>query len=259
MPSYDKLFDLTDREVLVIGAGGIGSEIAAGLAAHGATVHVADKSAGAVTDTLARLPRPGTALELDITDRADVERAAKELPDLGGVVLTAATNVRKRLVDYTEDDFDRVVDLNLRGSFNVIRTFGAAMAERGTGSIVAFSSLRSMVVEPGQGPYAATKAAVNQLVKTAAAEFGDRGVRVNAVAPGVVDTPLTSQIKADDAWYRAYATKGALGRLARPEELVGAVVYLVSEASSFVTGSVLSVDGGWTAVDGRFTPPFEVS
>lgn len=257
MTSYEKLFDLTDREVLVIGAGGIGREIAAGLAAHGAVVHVADKSPAAVRDTLAGLPRPGEALELDITDLADVERAAKELPDLGGVVLTAATNVRKRLAEYAEDEFDRVVDLNLRGSFNVLRVFGAAMAERGSGSIVAFSSLRSLVVEQGQGPYAATKAAVNQLVKTAAAEFGERGVRVNAVAPGVVDTPLTSQIKKNEAWYQAYATKGALGRWARPEELVGAVVYLVSDAASFVTGSVLSVDGGWTAIDGRFTPPFD--
>jgi len=255
--SYARLFDLTDREVLVIGAGGIGSEIAAGLSAHGALVHVADKNAAAVRETLARLERPGEALDLDITDAADVERAAKELPDLGGVVLTAATNVRKRLVDYTQDEFDRVVSLNLRGSFNVVRTFGGAMAERGTGSIVAFSSLRSVVVEQGQGPYAATKAAVNQLVKTAAAEFGAQGVRVNAVAPGVVDTPLTSQIKENQDWYQAYATKGALGRWARPEELVGAVVYLVSDASTFVTGSVLAVDGGWTAVDGRFTPPFE--
>lgn len=257
MYDYEKLFNLTGREVLVIGAGGIGSEIAAGLAAHGAVVHVADKNADAVRDTLGRLARPGEALDLDITDLADVERASKELPDLGGVVLTAATNVRKRMADYTEDEFDRVVDLNLRGSFNVVRTFGSAMAERGTGSIVAFSSLRSIVVEQGQGPYAATKAAVNQIVKTAAAEYGAAGVRVNAVAPGVVDTPLTSQIKKNDEWYQAYATKGALGRWARPEELVGAVVYLVSDASTFVTGSVLSVDGGWTAVDGRFTPPFD--
>ena len=256
MFDYSKLFDLSGREVLVIGAGGIGSEIAAGLAAHGATVHVADKNPEVLASTLARLPHPGSALELDITDLSEVERAAKELADLDGVVLTAATNVRKRMADYTEEEFDRVLNLNLRGSFNVLRVFGAAMTERGRGSIVAFSSLRSMVVEPGQGPYATTKAAVNQLVKTAAAEYGASAVRVNAIAPGVVDTPLTSQIKADEEWYRAYATKGALGRWARPEELVGAVVYLVSDASTFVTGSVLSVDGGWTAMDGRFTPPF---
>jgi NAD(P)-dependent dehydrogenase (short-subunit alcohol dehydrogenase family) len=118
-----------------------------------------------------------------------------------------------------------------------------------------FSSVRAQVVEPGQSVYAATKAGAIQLVKTAAAEFGAAGVRVNAIAPGVVETPLTRQIKADADWYRAYATKGAFGRWARPSELVGAVVYLASDAASFVTGSTIMVDGGWTAMDGRFTPP----
>lgn len=256
MTDYGKLFDLTGREVLVIGAGGLGSEVALGLDAHGATVHVADTNPQTLSAAHGRLTRPGTALDLDITDPAAVERAARGLPGLSGLVLTAATNVRKRMADYSEDEFDRVVNLNLRGSFHVLRTFGAAMARRGQGSLVAFSSIRSSVVEPGQGPYAATKAAVNQLVKTAAAEFGARGVRVNAIAPGVVDTPLTAQIKEDEKWYGAYAAKGALGRWARPEELVGAAVYLLSDASTFVTGSVLAVDGGWTAVDGRFSPPF---
>jgi NAD(P)-dependent dehydrogenase (short-subunit alcohol dehydrogenase family) len=115
--------------------------------------------------------------------------------------------------------------------------------------------VRGFVVEPGQSVYAATKAGAIQLVKAAAAEFGEAGVRVNAVAPGVVETPLTTQIKADKSWYDAYATKGALGRWSQPSELAGAVVYLASDAASFVTGSTMMVDGGWTAVDGRFTPP----
>jgi NAD(P)-dependent dehydrogenase (short-subunit alcohol dehydrogenase family) len=129
------------------------------------------------------------------------------------------------------------------------------MVERGSGSIIVFSSVRGQVVEPGQSVYAATKAGAIQLVKTAAAEFGEAGVRVNAIAPGVVETPLTAQIKADPDWYRAYATKGALGRWSKPSELAGAVVFLASEAASYVTGSTLMVDGGWTAVDGRFTSP----
>jgi NAD(P)-dependent dehydrogenase (short-subunit alcohol dehydrogenase family) len=92
-------------------------------------------------------------------------------------------------------------------------------------------------------------------LRTAAAELGPRGVRVNAIAPGVVETPLTTQIRADPAWEAAYASKSALGRWAQPSELAGAVVYLAADAASFVTGSVLTVDGGWTAVDGRFDPP----
>ena len=94
-----------------------------------------------------------------------------------------------------------------------------------------------------------------QLVRTAAIEFGKFGVRVNALAPGVVETPLTAPIKADPDWYAAYANKSALGRWARAEEMVGPTLFLASDAASFVTGTVLFADGGWTAVDGRFTPP----
>ena len=94
-----------------------------------------------------------------------------------------------------------------------------------------------------------------QLVRGTAVEFGGAGVRVNAVAPGIVDTPLTQQIKSDAAWYRAYAEKSVLGRWASAEEIVGPTLFLASEAASFVTGTILMADGGWTAADGRFTPP----
>jgi len=136
-----------------------------------------------------------------------------------------------------------------------VRAFGAGMAQRGRGSIIGFSSIRAVAVEPGQGVYAATKAGLVQLLRAAAAELGPSGVRLNAIAPGIVDTPLTAQIRAVPEWSQAYATKSALGRWSRPDELAGAVVYLASDASSFVTGSQLFVDGGWTAIDGRYTPP----
>ena len=93
------------------------------------------------------------------------------------------------------------------------------------------------------------------LLRTLAAELGPQGVRVNAIAPGVIDTPLTAPIKADEQWYAAYGAKSILGRWGRPHELAGAAVYLASDAASYVTGTVLFVDGGWTAIDGRFTPP----
>jgi NAD(P)-dependent dehydrogenase (short-subunit alcohol dehydrogenase family) len=163
--------------------------------------------------------------------------------------------VRTPILKYEADDFDRVVGLNLKGSFNVLQAAGRTMTAQRSGSIVLFASIRALVVEPGQSVYAATKAAIVQLVRTAAAEFGPFGVRVNAVGPGVVETPLTAPIKADADWYAAYANKSALGRWARAEEMVGPTLFLASDAASFVTGTLLLADGGWTAVDGRFTPP----
>lgn len=250
---YRDLFRLDGKRALLIGAGGIGREVALALAAHGARVVCADKDATTAEETAAAVD--GLAVALDVTDADAVARAAAELGAVDVLVLTAATNVRKRILDYTPAEFDRVVALNLTATFTVLQAFGREMVGAGSGSIIVFSSVRGMVVEPGQSVYAATKAGAIQLVKTAAAEFGEAGVRVNAVAPGVVETPLTAQIRADPDWYRAYATKGALGRWAQPSELVGAVVYLASDAAGFVTGSTLMVDGGWTAVDGRFTPP----
>ncbi|MBP2473264.1 NAD(P)-dependent dehydrogenase (short-subunit alcohol dehydrogenase family) [Crossiella equi] len=253
---YTNLFRLDGKVAVVLGAGsGIGRESARALAAHGARVVCADFNHTTARETAELIGPAATAIRLDVLDSEALERAAAQLSDVDVVVLTAATNVRKRLLDYTRAEFDRVIALNLTATFEVVRAFGKAMVARGRGSIIAFSSIRAVTVEPGQGAYAATKAGMVQLLRTAAAEFGPSGVRVNAVAPGVVETPLTQQIKDSPEWYRAYADKNALGRWASADELAGAVVYLASDAASYVTGAVLAVDGGWTAVDGRFDPP----
>lgn len=252
---YADLFRLDGRLAVVVGAGsGIGRESALALAGHGAEVVCADRDLDAAQETTSMAPGL-SAYQLDVTDGPAVQRAADELGEVDVLVFTAATNVRKQLLDYTAEEFDKVVGLNLRAGFELVRAFGSGMAQRGRGSIIGFSSIRAVTVEPGQGVYAATKAGLVQLLRTAAAELGPSGVRVNAIAPGVVATPLTAQIRANEAWSHAYATKSALGRWSRPDELAGAVVYLASDASSFVTGSQLFVDGGWTAIDGRFTPP----
>lgn len=256
-PDYADLFRLDGRRAVVVGAGGgIGREVARALGAQGASLVCADVAKDRLEETAQLID--GTCVEvcvLDVLDADEVERTAIRVAPSDVLVFTPATNVRKRLLDYTPEEFDRVIALNLRGSFNLVRSFGRQMVAHGGGSIIGFSSIRAFTVEPGQGVYAATKAGLVQLLRTAAAELASDGVRANVVAPGVVETPLTRQITADPEWHRAYAEKSALGRWAQPWELAGAVVYLASDASSFVTGSVITVDGGWTAVDGRYTPP----
>ena len=171
------------------------------------------------------------------------------------VICTPAINVRKKILDYQNDELDRVLDLNLKGNFYVLRAAGRIMTAQRRGSIVLFSSIRSQVVEPGQSVYAATKAGIVQMVRGAACEFGPFGVRVNAIGPGVIETPLTAPIKNDPGWFKAYAEKSAMNRWGTPDEMVGPALFLASDAASFVTGTILFADGGWLAQDGRFTPP----
>lgn len=257
--NYRELFDLTGRNALVIGgASGIGRATVKGLADFGAAVTVADTNLEAAQAAAAELVAEGlqaTAVSVDITDEQQVRQLVQSFTTLDALVCTPSINVRKRLTDITGEEFDRVINVNLKGSFNVMKEAGEVMAAQGKGSMVFFSSIRSQVVEPGQGVYAATKAGTLQMIRALASELGPKGVRANAVAPGVVETPLTAQIKNQPDWYNAYATKSALGRWSQPSELVGAVVFLCSDAASFVTGSILYVDGGWLAQDGRFTPP----
>jgi NAD(P)-dependent dehydrogenase (short-subunit alcohol dehydrogenase family) len=263
MTDYHKLFRLDGRVALVAGAAsGIGCAAAEGLAAAGATVVCVDLNAAGAEDVAGSIRATGgaaEALSMDITDAESVARKVDRIAvTQGGIhvlVSTPAVNVRKPLLDYTGEEFDRVLRLNLRGTFNLTQSVARIMRDQKRGSIILLSSIRSVTVEPGQGVYAATKAGIVQMARALAAELGPVGVRVNCIAPGVVETPLTAPISDNPEWYNAYASKNALGRWASAEEMAGPVVFLASDAASYVTGAVLFVDGGWTAVDGRFTPP----
>jgi NAD(P)-dependent dehydrogenase (short-subunit alcohol dehydrogenase family) len=249
MTGMGSIFDLSGKAIVVIGGGsGIGAAVVAGARDLGAVVECFDINANGVATAA-----------LDIRERAEVERALEGVRArrgrLDGVVCTPSINVRKKILDYQDDELDRVLALNIKGNFNVLRAAGRIMTADGHGSIVLFSSIRAQVVEPGQSVYAATKAGILQMARAAAAEFGPFGVRVNALAPGVIETPLTAPIKANEGWYRAYADKTVFKRWGRADEMVGPTLFLISDAASYVTGTVLYADGGWLAADGRFTPP----
>ncbi len=251
---YRALFDLTGRRAVVIGAGsGIGQAGARGLAAHGASVVCADVSALAAEDIAAEIRNAGGQAESAVIDVADVRSVAEFFDGLGAheiLVTTPAINVRKRLLDLTEDEFRRVVSINLEGTFNVITRAGRIMAEAGKGSIIVISSIRAQVVEPGQGVYAATKAGVVQMIRALAAELGpSAGERARSRCGG------NAPHRADQDRSGTRRTPARAHSVAQPIELAGPIVYLASDASSFVTGSFLAVDGGWLAIDGRYAPP----
>ncbi|MEM8862417.1 MAG: SDR family oxidoreductase [Chloroflexota bacterium] len=259
MVNYESMFRVDGKTALVVGAGsGIGEASAQSLAAFGANVICADinqDAAKQTADVITNHDCKAQAVTIDMRSGAAIDKLFDSIGPVDILVSTPSINVRKPMLDLSEDEFSRVIDLNLKGTFLLMQKAGQGMAERGNGSIIVFSSIRSQVVEPGQGVYAATKAGAVQMVRALAAELAPKGVRVNAIGPGVVETPLTEQIKNHPDWYNAYANRNAMGRWAQPKEIAGAVVYLASDASSYVTGTIMFVDGGWTAVDGRFSPP----
>jgi len=257
------MFRLDGKTIAVIGAGsGIGRAVAIGAAEQGGHVICLDINAEGAAVTAATITGSGGSADagaVDITNVTSVRDAlANSLhhrKSLDGLVCTPAINVRKPILKYTGEEFDRVVGVNLHGNFNVLQAAGLLMTLQGFGSIVLFSSIRSIVTEPGQSVYSMTKAGIVQLVRTAATEWGEKGVRVNAIGPGVIETPLTAPIKAQPDWYKAYAEKTPMKRWAKAEEMAGPTVFLLSDAASYITGTILFADGGWLANDGRFTPP----
>lgn len=262
-PDYRNLFDLSGRVALVVGGGsGIGQASALALAAHGARVAVADVDIAKAEGTVAMITKrhgSATGHHVDVRDTQSVDRlvatvqAAERRIDI--LVDMPAINIRKRLADYTDEEFDKVIDLNLKGTFRVARAVAKVMQAQRFGSMILMSSMRGTQVEPGQSIYGSTKAAISLLVKGLASEMAEHNVRVNALAPSIVATAINKVIRDDPAWNEALASRTALGRWGETSEMAGPIVFLASDAASYVTGTTLFADGGWTVVDGRYKPP----
>lgn len=236
-------FDFRGRTALVTGGGGgIGSAIAAGLAAAGARVWLLDRDPA--TESTAK--RIGATAVLG--DLRDPDLPGRALTEAGGadlLVLAAGLQVRTAAADIAEDDWQRLCDVNLGGTYRVIRAAVPYMKERGGGAILAVSSMSADRAVAGIVPYGATKAAVSHLIRGLAVELGEHGVRLNGIAPGYVRTAMTAPLLADPVRTARIHERIPLGRIAEPEEMVGPGLFLLSDAAAYVTGQILAVDGGY--------------
>ena len=250
------LFSLEGKSAIVTGAGsGLGREAAKGMAMCGARVALVDinrESAQNMADELHADGAEAVTIEANIVREEDVQDvAARALDAFGAIdVLINCAGITRRhpLESFPADDWDMVLEVNLKGTYLMNKIVGRHMLDAGGGSIVNFGSLGSLVAIPNSAAYCASKGGVAQLTKTAAVEWAQRGVRVNAVIPGTFETPLLRQcIEENPAYEKDMLRRFPIGRFARPGEIVGACVFLASDASSYVTGHLLYVDGGCIA------------
>lgn len=245
-------FRLDGRRALVTGAGrGIGRAAAAALAAAGAHVVLAARSPGEIEEVAGQIRDSGggaEALPLDVADLGATADAIAKQRAFDILVNNAGTNRPKPFVDVTPEDYDAVMDLNLRAAFFVAQAVAEGMiAASVKGSIIHLSSQMGHVGGARRTIYCASKAAIEGLNKAMAIDLAPYGIRVNTLCPTFIETPMTAGFFADDGFRREVLGRIKLGRLGRVEDLMGAVVFLASDAAALMTGSALIVDGGWTA------------
>lgn len=251
--SFDWL-GLHGARVLVAGAGGIGGACALAYATAGAEVVLVDRDPAALDLVVDDERSQGriTALPTDLTAHGAGEKAVAEtLARLGGLdVLLHAVGIndRRPILEFTEDEWDHILSVNLSTLFGIAQSAGRHMVERGHGRILALSSVSGLLAHHSHGPYAASKGGVNQLLRVMAREWAPFGVTVNALAPGYIETPLTSGHLAKPGKREELESLVPAGRLGTPDELTGPALFLSSRHAGFITGHVMYIDGGRTLV-----------
>jgi NAD(P)-dependent dehydrogenase (short-subunit alcohol dehydrogenase family) len=249
-------FDLTGQVAVVTGAArGLGRAIALSLARAGSDVALGLRDAradGGLVAEIEALGRRAISLAMDVTDleqsRTALDRAAEELGRLDILVNNAGGGIGGPAIDVTEDDFDAVWSLNTRSTFFLSQHAAKHFRAHGGGAIVNIASQAGLVALPDESSYCVAKAAVIHMTRAHAVEWGEYGIRVNAVAPTFIETDGTAEALADPAFKADTIERiAALHRIGVPSEVAGAVTFLASPAASLITGQTLAIDGGWTA------------
>jgi len=252
--TYSKL-ELNGKVAVVVGGtSGIGRAIALGFAEAGADVVPTSRRAEQVETTageIEELGRRSLRITSDVSNRDSLERVLSEAIGAFGkvdiLVNSAGTTKRAPTLDFPEDDWDNIIDTNLTGTLRACQVFGRHMLERGSGSIINIASLSTFVALNEVAAYSASKAAVGSLTKSLAIEWSSRGVRVNAIAPGVFRTALNQKLLDETERGREFLVRTPMKRFGDVNELAGAAIFLASDAASFVTGEIIAVDGGFLA------------
>lgn len=252
----DNPFDLADRVAIVTGGGrGIGREIVRTLAGAGAHVAIADLDEATASEAaadVASLNRRSLAVRTDVADRGSVNAMTDAVLAAFGridvLVNDAGICINTSVEDGTPEDWSRVIEVNLNGTFWTSQAVGRVMLARGSGSIVNIASMSGLIVNwpQPQAAYNASKAAVIHLTRSLASEWASRGIRVNAVSPGYIGTEMTKRGMNTPGWGETWMSMSPLGRMGTPADVAYAVLYLASDAAAFATGTNLVVDGGYT-------------
>jgi 2-deoxy-D-gluconate 3-dehydrogenase len=248
-------FDLSSKVAIVTGAGrGMGYHIALALAKYGADIVVCSRTVSELERVGAEIEKLGRRVliqQMDVTRIPEiyvmVEQSTKAFGHIDILVNNAGVNITQWAVDVTEEAWDKVVDTNLKALFFCAQAVGKVMIRQKKGKIINISSQTGTVAIPQRAAYCSSKGGVNQLTKLLAIEWAQYNINVNAIAPTFIETPFSKPMFEKEGFREYVLGNIPLGRVGQPEDVVGGVIYLASEASDLVTGHVLLIDGGWTA------------